>query len=230
MARAMAANGLQGRTRTWARGVDGELFSPGRRSAAWRAEQGLGEADPTVIYFGRLVMEKGLGVFADTVDRVRAERPQAKVLVIGDGPARAWMEERLPDARFTGFLGGEDLARAVASGDILLNPSKTETFGNVTLEAMASGLAVVGADALANRALLRHGQTGLLCPATDSEAYAAAIISLLDQPGRRTAMGAAARAASGAYQWRQILSGVADVYREALAGAAADMGRLKAAS
>jgi glycosyltransferase involved in cell wall biosynthesis len=231
-ARAMEAHGLQGRVRVWPRGVDGELFNPGRRCAAWRAAHGLDETAPTVVYFGRLVMEKGLGVFADTVDRVQAARPGTQVLVIGDGPARDWMEERLPGACFTGFLAGEALARAVASGDILLNPSKTETFGNVTLEAMACGLAVVGADAAANRALLRHGETGLICPPTDSEAYAAAILSLADDPLRRRRMGEAARAASAAYQWRQILAGVAEVYREAVAAsrAGAELGRLKAAS
>ncbi len=127
------------------------------------------------------------------------------------------MEERLPKATFTGFLTGEPLARAVASADLMLNPSKTETFGNVTLEAMASGLPVVGADALYHRALLSDGETGLLCPAEDSEAYAAAVLSLIDDPQRRLAMAQAARAASGAYQWRQILAGVADIYREAVA-------------
>jgi glycosyltransferase involved in cell wall biosynthesis len=104
----------------------------------------------------------------------------------------------------------------VASGDLLLNPSNTETFGNVTLEAMASGLPVVGADALYHHALLEPGRTGILCPPTDASAYAGAILSLIDDPARRRAMGEAARAASAAYQWSQILAGVADVYREAL--------------
>jgi glycosyltransferase involved in cell wall biosynthesis len=166
-------------------------------------------------------MEKGLAVFADAVDAVRAARANARVMVVGDGPARGWMQERLPDAVFTGFLTGEPLARAVASADVMLNPSKTETFGNVTLEAMACGVPVAGADALYHRNLLKQGVTGLLCSADDAGAYAAAVISLIDEPERRRAMGEAAREASGAYQWRQILGRVADVYREAIAAQAA---------
>ena len=214
----MATEGLQGRVRLWARGVDGELFNPSRRDQAWRAAHGVAEDETIITFFGRLVMEKGLGVFADTVEMVEASRERVRVVVIGDGPARPWLEERLPQAIFTGFLTGADLAKALASGDIMLNPSKTETFGNVTLEAMAAGLAVVGADAPYHRALLNPGETGLLAPDTDVEAYAEAVLQLIDNPERRRAMGAAARSASGAYQWNQVLAGVADVYREALAG------------
>ena len=213
----MEAEGLGGRMRLWARGVDGQLFNPLRRDLAWRRSQGIADGEATVAFFGRLVMEKGLGVFADAIERVLAVRPGVKVLVIGDGPARTWLEERLPQAVFTGFLTGADLARALSSADIMLNPSKTETFGNVTLEAMAAGLAVVGADAPYHHALLRHGHTGLLAPATDAEAYAAAVLLLVDDEGKRRAMGQAARNASGAYQWSQVLAGVVDVYREALA-------------
>ena len=217
IAERLARQGLAGQVRLWGRGVDGALFSPDRRDLAWRRENGLPDEAVAVAFFGRLVMEKGLAVFVEAVERIAAARPSARVLVIGDGPARGWMEERLPKATFTGFLTGEPLARAVASADLMLNPSKTETFGNVTLEAMASGLPVVGADALYHRALLSDGETGLLCPAEDPEAYAAAVLSLIDDPQRRLAMAQAARAASGAYQWRQILAGVADIYREAVA-------------
>jgi glycosyltransferase involved in cell wall biosynthesis len=210
-------SGLHGRMRLWARGVDETLFHPGRRDQAWRRAQGIADDEAVVVFFGRLVMEKGLAVFADVIDRVEAVRTGTRVLVIGDGPARAWMEERLPRAVFTGFLTGSGLARALASGDIMLNPSKTETFGNVTLEAMASGLPVVGADAPYHHALLRHGETGLMAPAVDVAAYADAILSLVDAPEGRRAMGRAARAASGAYQWPQILAGVVDVYHEAIA-------------
>ena len=207
---------MAGRMRVWARGVDRELFDPARRDTAWRRAQGFADTDTVVVFFGRLVLEKGIAVFAEAMNRVRVQRPDAKVLVIGDGPARAWMQERMPYAVFTGSLVDEALARAVASGDILLNPSNTETFGNVTLEAMASGLAVVGADAIYHHALLDPGRTGLMCPPADAEAYAAAVLTLVGDPLRRRAMGLAARAASSAYQWSQILSGVAEVYREAM--------------
>ena len=85
-------------------------------------------------------------------------------LVVGDGPARAWFEAQLPGARFTGHLDGEALGRAVASADILVNPSTTEAFGNVNLEAMAAGLALVSADVGSAQALIEHGRSGLLVP------------------------------------------------------------------
>lgn len=154
IAEQMERAGSAGRTRQWPRGVDGGLFSPRRRDLNWRRKQGFGDDEPVIVFFGRIVMEKGLGVFVEAVQRIQAERGEVKVLVIGDGPARGWLEERLPGAVFTGFLCGHALARAVASGDILLNPSSTEAFCNVTLEAMASGLASVCADAPNTHALL----------------------------------------------------------------------------
>ena len=121
----------------WTRGIDREIFNPGRRDLAWRRALGIDDDVPVIGFVGRLVMEKGLDVFSDTIDRLTRRQVRHKVLVVGDGPARDWFEKRLPDAIFAGFQGGPDLGRAVASMDMLFNPSVTETFGNVTLEAMA---------------------------------------------------------------------------------------------
>ncbi|OYX36292.1 MAG: glycosyl transferase family 1 [Caulobacterales bacterium 32-69-10] len=213
----LRAEGLGDRMRVWARGVDRELFDPARRDMAWRRAQGFDDARPVIVSFGRLVMEKGLATFADTIDAIEAASGPVQVLVVGDGPARPWMEQRLPRAVFTGFLSGEALASAIAAGDILLNPSKTETFGNVTLEAMAAGLAPVCADAPNNRFLLTHGRTGLICPADDAAAYAQAIRGLIDTPAALQGLQAAARAESAAYSWSRILDAVVGVYREATA-------------
>src|SRR4029453_706625 len=109
--------------------------------------------------------------------------------------------KRLPKAVFTGLLSGPQLGRAVASGDILLNPSITETFSNVVLEAMSAGLSIVCADVPNNRALLRHGESGLLSPARDAAAYAQAVGYLIRDPAHRAKLGAAAHAASAAYGW-----------------------------
>jgi phosphatidylinositol alpha 1,6-mannosyltransferase len=217
IAKRMESEGMEGRMRMWARGVDGQLFDPARRDMAWRASQGFADDEVVVAFFGRVVMEKGLGVFAEAIDWIEAAREKVRVLIIGDGPARPWLAERLPNAVFTGFLAGPDLARALASADIMLNPSKTETFGNVTLEAMACGVPVIGADAPYHHVLVRHGETGLLASPVDPEAYAAAVLELMDNEPLRRAMGRAARAASASYQWSQILAGVVDVYREAMA-------------
>jgi glycosyltransferase involved in cell wall biosynthesis len=124
--------------------------------------------------------------------------------------------QRLPDAVYTGFLRGPALARAVAGGDALLNPSATEAFGNVNLEAMASGLAVVSADGYNCRGMIRDGVSGLLHAPDDADGYVASLLRLHDDKALRTAIGAAAREASAAYSWSAALSSVADIYREAV--------------
>ncbi len=208
---------LPARVRIWARGVDPDLFNPQRRSAAWRAQQGLGADLPVVVFMGRIVMEKGLAVFADAVRRLEQQYGPTQVLVIGDGPARAAFEDMLPNARFTGFLTGEALATALASGDIFFNPSSTETFGNVNLEAMASGLAMVCSDAPNTRALLRDGESAILCPPTDAQRFCEAITSLIRDPALLAQMQNAAFERSVDYRWPEILDAVVEVYREALA-------------
>lgn len=203
------------RVRTWARGVDADLFHPGRRSEIWRLTQGFAPDRPVIVFLGRIVMEKGLATFAGAISRLEAAGHAPQVLVIGDGPARAWFEERLPGAVFAGFLSGEALATALASGDIFLNPSTTETFGNVNLEAMASGIAMVCADAPNTRALLRHGHNGLLC-ADQPSAYADVLSGLLVDRAEQLRLGAEALARSAAYRWTEILDEVLGVYAEAL--------------
>lgn len=215
MAGEMSAAGLGGRIRLWSRGVDADLFNPRRRDVAWRHRHGFGDDDVVVLFFGRVVKEKGLATFADTLDRAAAHDPRIRALVIGAGPAQRWFARRLPTAVHTGELYDAELGRAVASADIMFNPSLTEAFGNVTLEAMAAGLPMVCADAPAHRALVTPA-TGLLRPMDDVEAYAEAIVELARHPARRWAFGAAARRESLRYSWPAVLGGVADVYAEAL--------------
>lgn len=211
----LRAQNLSTQVRTWARGVDQDLFHPGRRSQSWRISQGFTPDRPVIVFLGRIVMEKGLASFVEAIHAMEAAGRAPEVLVIGDGPARGWFEERLPRAVFTGFLTGEALATALASGDIFLNPSTTETFGNVNLEAMACGLAMVCADAPNTRALLRHGHSAWLCSGR-SGAYAEALTALLDDEQQRRRLAAAALQRSAAYRWTEILDEVVDVYAEAL--------------
>jgi glycosyltransferase involved in cell wall biosynthesis len=195
----------------WSRGVDRERFRPDRRDRAWRRAQGFGDEDVVVLFFGRLVLEKGVETFVSVVRELQARVP-VKALVVGAGPA-AGVFDRLPGAVLTGHLDGGALARAVASADILLNPSTTEAFGNVVLEAMASGLAVVSADASSARSLLTDGVTGLLCPPRDHATYIDAITRLAGSAEMRAGMGRAARAASAAYSWDAASESVVQVYR-----------------
>ncbi|MET3667257.1 glycosyltransferase family 1 protein [Caulobacter sp. 1776] len=212
----LRAEKLPTRVRTWARGVDPELFNPERRCEAWRLSQGLNPDRPVIVFLGRIVMEKGLAAFAETIRLLEGAGRSFQVLVIGDGPARPWFQQRLPTAVFTGFLTGGALATALASGDIFLNPSTTETFGNVNLEAMASGLAMVCADAPNTRALLHHERNALLCAPDKPSTYAEALsVLLLDRETRRR-MGMAALERSTAYRWTEILNEVVAVYAEAL--------------
>lgn len=209
-------SGVGAKVRLWSRGVDRMLFHPSRRDGAWRAAQGFGEDEMVVLFFGRVVLEKGLGVYADAFERLKARKHKVRALVVGDGPARAWMAQRLPEATFTGFLTGPDLARAIASADVLLNPSATEAFGNVNLEAMACGLPVVCADLPSSRFLVRHEQSGLLCPPADPAGYAAALVRMAERPAWRARLGAAARTVSRAFSWEAALSSVVDSYEAAI--------------
>jgi len=209
-----------GHVALWSRGVDRELFSPSRRDAEWRRAQGWSEDTIVVLFLGRLVIEKGIDVFRDAVQLLRQRGHDVRALVVGEGPARERLA-KLEGSVLTGHLQDENLARAVASADLMINPSRTEAFGNVVLEAMASGLPVVSADAESARALIADGETGLLCSSQTPAAYAAATARLIETPGKRSAIGEAARAASAAYGWDAASAAVEAAYRETLARVAA---------
>lgn len=196
----------------WTRGVERDVFHPDRRDASWRQSWGIGDGEPVIAFLGRLVMEKGLDVFADTIDVLQRRGVPHRVVVIGEGPAGEWFESRLPQAKFVGFQGGENLARALASCDMLFNPSVTETFGNVTLEAMACGLPVVAARATGSASIVKHGVTGYLVSPGAIGAFADDLESYCRDPALRAAHGTAALAESATYQWDAINQSVADTY------------------
>lgn len=203
------------RVSLWSRGVDDKLFNPGRRDEEWRRSKGLAADEVAILFFGRLVLEKGVATFASVVRGLQGRGEKVRPLIVGAGPALNRFEA-LPGAVLTGHLAGEDLATAVASADILLHPSTTETFGNVVLEAMASGLAVVSADAPSARALIDHERTGIICPPGDYGSYDTALRALIGSPGRRRELGAEARAAAAAYSWDSASKSVAEAYRSVL--------------
>lgn len=217
LARMLEADGVDPkRIAIWSRGVDRAKFDPARRSLAWRRAHGIGDDEVAVLFFGRLVREKGIADFAAAV--TQADLPNVRPLVVGDGPARGEFERLLPSAVFAGHQTGEALGEAVASADVLLNPSATEAFGNVNLEAMAAGLAVISADAPSSRELIDEGRTGLLVPPGDIAGYAAAVGKLTGDPVLRGRLGHAARAESARYDWDAALDEVVGAYR-ALIGA-----------
>lgn len=196
----------------WGRGVDREQFNPGRRDRDWRRSLGIADDEMVVAFLGRIVMEKGLDVFSDAIDALVDRKVPHHVLVIGEGPARGWFESRLPDAKFVGHQVGTDLARALASADVFFNPSITETFGNVTLEAMACELPVVAATATGATTLVRDGQTGLLVEPGDADSYADALETYARDPTLRKKHGAAGLAYAETQDWDSINSVVLRTY------------------
>jgi len=212
MAEVLRAQGMSDDIGIWSRGVDRDTFDPAQRDPAWRRSLGICDDEVAVGFLGRLVMEKGLDVFGDTVAALRANGVPHRVLVVGEGPAYGWFAERVPEAVFTGILTGPELGRAVASMDLLLNPSVTETFGNVTLEAMASGVPVIAARATGSTSLVADGETGRLIEPGDAAGFAGAASDYVADPALRAAHGAAGEARSRAYSWDAINRTVAETY------------------
>ncbi|MEH3104448.1 MAG: glycosyltransferase family 1 protein [Sphingomonas phyllosphaerae] len=200
----------------WGRGVNHRRFHPDARDLAWRRSLGIADDEVTIGFLGRLVLEKGLGVFADVLARLDALGVRHRVLVVGKGPARDWFAERVPQAAFAGFQSGDDLGRAVASMDLLFNPSVTETWGQVTSEAMAAGVPVVAARATGAVDLLEDGRTGFLVPPEDLDGYAAAIARLISDPLLRAAMGRAAHDRAQDFRWDTANGAVLQAYQEVL--------------
>lgn len=200
----------------WARGIDREQFNPERRDMEWRRSQGIADDEMVIAFLGRVVMEKGLDVFAEAVRTFATLGLKYHVLVIGEGPARPWFEQQLPDAAFIGQQTGTDLARALASADVLLNPSITEAFGNVTLEAMASALPVIAADATGASNLVRSGVTGTLVDGTSAVEFAEALEAYARDPELRRRHGEGGLAVAKIMDWDTINSAVIRAYRHAL--------------
>ena len=209
-------NGITDGLRLWERGVDTNRFTPRKRSSAWRQARSINDNEVVVTFVSRLVWEKGLDVYARVIQQLEENDIPHRSMIVGDGPAREDLERRLPNTTFTGFLNGDDLARAYASSDVFLFPSDTETFGNVTLEAMASGLPAVCADAAGSRDLVDHEQTGLLCEPDNVEAFADATQRIILDTSLRTSMSRAAHRRAQDFSWNAILSKMNRYYDEAL--------------
>lgn len=195
--------------RVVARGVDTQLFNPGRRSEALRREWNVTSETPVVLHVGRLAAEKNLVALTDAFIAIRQRQPRARLVLVGDGPERKALHSRLPDAIFAGTRRGEDLAAHYASGDLFLFPSMTETFGNVTLEAMASGLPLAAYDYAAAAQHVRHGTNGLLATygqTGDFTAIASELATRHEQdPEKFRAMGRHARLTAESLDWECVV-------------------------
>jgi glycosyltransferase involved in cell wall biosynthesis len=189
-----------------ARGVDTQLFAPRRRSLELRGTWRAGPNTLVAIHVGRLAPEKNLGLVFAAFEAMRSRHNDMRLVVVGDGPERARLQAKFPSAIFTGVRTGQDLAAHYASGDVFLFPSATETFGNVTIEAMASGLAVVAYKYAAAAAHIEHGRSGLLAEYLNDKHFVALAVELVFEPLRIAPMGQLARLAAELVGWDKLVS------------------------
>lgn len=211
--RELAEHGITN-TEPWSRGIDLARYSPQHRSPELRAQAGADDSTPILLMVSRLVKEKDM---ADLVqmDRILRQRGNThRLVLVGDGPMRAELEAELPDAYFAGHQGGEALARWYASGDVFVFPSTTETFGNVVLEAQASGLPPVVVDKGGPADLVQPGRTGLVARSNDPADLAAKCETLLRDAALRGEMGRQAREAARERDWAAINGRLIRSYRQ----------------
>jgi glycosyltransferase involved in cell wall biosynthesis len=220
VAEALAARGYGGRLGVWGRGVDAKLFTPDRRSASLRSSL-LGDEHALLLSVGRISPEKRLDVLLAAFDRLRSKGTSARLVIVGDGPARAQLEGSAPPGvEFVGEQRGETLAELYASADVFCFPSTTDTFGQVLIEAAASGLPVVAAAAGGAPEIVRNGRSGLLVPPDDSLAFADALGALVGDDELRRKLGRAGRVEALGRTWARSLIELQVAYRDALAGPA----------
>ncbi|HTP14168.1 MAG TPA: glycosyltransferase family 1 protein [Bacteroidota bacterium] len=194
-------------------GVDVNLFGPHRRSQEWRSQFDGGNK-PIILFVSRLVWEKDLRVLAGMHELLRSRRNDFVMVIVGDGHARAELERMMPGAHFLGYQSGTTLATSFASSDIFVFPSTTETFGLVTLEAMASRLAPVAAKIGGAEELLEQGKSGLFSVPFSAEDLARKVESLLDYPRFRQSISEQAHGRAQHYRWEKILGRLFDAYQE----------------
>ena len=187
------------------RGVDSDKFGPRYRSAELRRSWGLDERGVAAVYVGRLAPEKNLHLALETYHAMRQAGGKIRFVLVGDGPLRTSLQSEHPELIFCGMKTGEQLARHYASGDVFLFPSETETFGNVTLEAMASGLAVVAYDYAAAREHIVHGASGLLAPCGDVAAFVQSAVRLASEPALIEHLRVRARSRATSLSWSYVV-------------------------
>jgi phosphatidylinositol alpha 1,6-mannosyltransferase len=214
MEEVLRTHGIDGNLRLWPRGVDSARFNPSKRSREWRETRGISESDVAVTFVSRLVAEKGLSVVADVFTGLADRGIAHRAVIVGDGPERKHLQSVLPGAIFEGHRTGDELAEAYASSDIFLFPSETETFGNVTLEALSSGLPVVVADATGSRSLVTDGVNGFLAPPRNSAVFLNRVEQLIVDGELRRRLGNAARESAESYDWSTVLNQIVGYYEE----------------
>jgi glycosyltransferase involved in cell wall biosynthesis len=211
-ARILESKGFENVT-LWQRGIDVERFSPALRDQNLRKNYAP-HGEPMLLFVGRLVKEKDLDDLIEVDRRLKKMSEKFKIVVVGDGPMRDELERELPDAVFTGYLHGNDLSVMYASADIFVFPSTTETFGNVILESLASGLPVVTVDKGGVSDLVRNGETGFICKSNSPDDLTEKITLLLHDNELRGKFAKAGQRFAKQFSWNAINSNLLDRYKE----------------
>ena len=204
------------RLRLWARGVDVDLFNPERRSVRLRNRWHVDDRRPVVMYAGRLSREKGLDLLPAIQRLLYADRVAHRLVIVGDGPMMPDLQRGCPDAHFTGRIGHDAVAAAMASADVFLFPSATDTLGNVVLEAQASGVPVIVADAGGAREMIVNGTTGYIARAGDAVSFSERTIRLLRYASERRVMGQHARVHALGLTWPASLEPLVRTWENAV--------------
>jgi len=210
------------RIRVLARGIDTELFQPSKRCQDLRGRWGVKDHEKVVLYVGRLASEKNLQMTLDTFKAMSQQNPNLKMVWVGDGPQRGALELSCPNSIFTGVQVNHGLATHYASGDIFLFSSLSETFGNVTLEAMASGLAVLAYDYAAAKQYISHGVNGLLANPDDPHSFITHGLELVKNDFDLEQLKINARETTLDISWNKITKNLEDNYQDLLVNSHAE--------
>ncbi len=200
--------------KVWEHGVDVAKFNPNRRSFEWRRSHGIEDHEILVGFVGRIVWEKAVATWAEVIERLERSGRPIRSVMIGSGPALAPMQDRLKSTLFPGYMPHDTLATAFASMDVFLYPSLSETFGCVTLEAMASGVPPVAADATGSRDIIKHDVDGFLCKPNDVEDFSAHVLRLADDPALRDRLREAGLRHAANSSWDSVLEQMVQHYQE----------------
>jgi glycosyltransferase involved in cell wall biosynthesis len=208
--------GVETTMHLWERGVDRQRFNPRRRSLQWRREHGIADDEVVVLFVARLRPEKGLHVLSSVLKTLQSRKIPHRSVIVGDGPGYGRLRKSLPQAVMPGHLEGTMLATVYASSDVFLFPSETETIGNVVLEAMASGLPTICADAPGPRSLVLHGETGWLANPRDENSFVEHTAWLLTAPTLRRSMAKQALERASSFTWDGCMRRLVAHYDELL--------------
>eukprot|EP01060_Flectonema_neradi_P030420 TRINITY_DN4419_c5_g1_i1.p1 TRINITY_DN4419_c5_g1~~TRINITY_DN4419_c5_g1_i1.p1 ORF type:complete len:831 (+),score=125.96 TRINITY_DN4419_c5_g1_i1:190-2493(+) len=207
-------HGIQSQIELWPRGVDTEVFNPRKKCGSFIENTAPGEI--TILLVCRLVLEKNLKLFVEIIKALTAEGVPHRSVVVGEGQARSWMQQQLPETRFVGKGSEELLAIAYASSDVFIYPSTTETWGNVILEAMSSGLPVIGANASGTTTLVQHERTGFIIDDDNPFSYVSRVKQLAMDPLLRGRLSKEARKVAETFTWDAAFTQLLNTYDEAI--------------